>query len=58
VSNSTKDYGAASGSAMQKYQHLIIGDTSLWFLIKFELIQLFASWVPGALGLLKRGFRL
>ena len=54
MSNSSKDYGGASGSALKKYQHLIIGDTSLWFLIKFELIQLFASWVPGALGLVLR----
>lgn len=56
VANSSKDYGGASGSAIKKYQHLIIGETSLWFLIKFELIQLFASWVPGALGLLLRKF--
>lgn len=41
-------------STMQRYQDLALGTTSLWYLIKFELIMLFASWVPGALGLALR----
>ncbi|MEM7359443.1 MAG: hypothetical protein AAF431_10110 [Pseudomonadota bacterium] len=43
-----------SKSAMQRYQDLALGSNSLWYLIKFELIMLFASWVPGALGLFLR----
>lgn len=41
-------------SAFQRYQDLALGTNSLWYLIKYELILLFASWVPGALGLLLR----
>ena len=43
-----------SKSTMQRYQDLALGTDSLWYLLKFELIMLFASWVPGALGLLLR----
>lgn len=52
--NSSKFYGSAKGSALKKYQQLIVGESGIWFLIKFELIQLFASWVPGAVGLVLR----
>lgn len=41
-------------SAFQKYQELIIGRTGWWHLIKYELIMLFFSATPGALGLLLR----
>lgn len=41
-------------SAMQRYQTLAIGADSLWYLFKYELIMLFFSWVPGALGLVLR----
>jgi acetyltransferase-like isoleucine patch superfamily enzyme len=44
----------ASKSTMRRYQDLALGSSSLWYLIKFELIMLFCSWVPGALGLLLR----
>lgn len=44
----------SSKSTMQRYQDLALGSSSLWYLIKFELIMLLASWVPGALGLLLR----
>lgn len=44
----------SSKSTMQRYQELALGSSSLWYLIKYELIMLFASWVPGALGLLLR----
>ncbi len=43
-----------SKSTMQRYQDLALGTSSLWYLIKFELIMLFSSWVPGALGLVLR----
>jgi len=43
-----------SKSALQRYQMLALGSFSVWYLIKFELIMLFTSWVPGALGLMLR----
>ncbi|NNC98727.1 MAG: acyltransferase [Gammaproteobacteria bacterium] len=44
----------SSKSAIQRYQDLALGTSSTWYLIKFELIMLFTSWVPGALGLVLR----
>lgn len=41
-------------SSVQKYQELIIGRNGWWALIKYELIMLFCSAIPGALGLLLR----
>ena len=43
-------------SARQKYQELIIGKRGWLALLKYELVILFASWVPGVLGLVLRGF--
>ena len=43
-------------SAMKRYQSLAIGTDSLWYLIKYELIVMFVSWLPGALGLVLRKF--
>jgi len=43
-----------SKSAFARYQDLALGSNSFWYLIKYELIMLFASWVPGALGLVLR----
>ncbi len=43
-----------SGSKRQKYQQMIIGRSGWGALIKYELIVLFSSWVPGALGLALR----
>ncbi len=37
-----------------KYQDLIVGRRGWWPLIKYELVLLLSSWVPGALGLLLR----
>jgi len=45
-----------SKSTMQRYQELALGTSSIWYLLKFELIMLVASWVPGALGLVLRKF--
>ena len=42
-------------SKMQKYQELIIGQSELWTLIKYELIMMLCNAMPGALGLLLVG---
>lgn len=52
--HSNKAISGASGSAFAKYRQLIVGERSLGFLVKYELIMLFSSWVPGALGLFLR----
>lgn len=44
----------SSKSTVQRYQELALGSNSIWYLLKFELIMLFSSWVPGALGLALR----
>ncbi len=41
-------------SALRKYQDVIVGSTSLWYTIKFELILWLGGALPGALGLLAR----
>lgn len=42
-------------SAFAKYQELYVGSSSLWFLLKYELITSLFGPLPGALGLLLRG---
>jgi acetyltransferase-like isoleucine patch superfamily enzyme len=37
-----------------KYRELVIGRPGVWPLVKYELVMLLSSWVPGALGLLLR----
>ncbi|MDZ7291257.1 MAG: acyltransferase [candidate division KSB1 bacterium] len=49
-----KELFDARKSKLAKYKELILGETSTWFLIKYELITLLVSWVPGALGLVLR----
>lgn len=44
----------AGRSAFSKYQDLVLGSRSLVRLLLYELVMLFTSWVPGALGLLLR----
>ena len=44
----------SSQSSFSRYQALAIGSDSLWYLLKFELIMLLFSRIPGALGLLLR----
>ena len=46
----------AKESKSQKYQRLFVGQLGYRALIKYELITMFTSWVPGALGLLLRSF--
>jgi acetyltransferase-like isoleucine patch superfamily enzyme len=41
-------------SPLQKYQDTVIGKLGIGYLLKFELIMLCCSWVPGALGFLFR----
>ncbi len=44
-------YSEGSGSSLQKYRRVFIGDEGWLFLLRYEFVMLFASWVPGALGL-------
>lgn len=41
-------------SSLKKYLSLFIGKKSLWQFIKYEIIVILFSWIPGALGLLLR----
>lgn len=41
-------------TSMQKYQDMVIGSRAIWTLVRYELIVLFVSSIPGALGLLLR----
>ncbi len=45
-----------SKSSFARYQDLALGSDSVWYLIKYELIMLVSSWIPGALGLVLRKF--
>jgi len=45
-----------SKSSLQRYQLLALGNSSWWYLIKYEFAMMFASWVPGALGFALRKF--
>jgi acetyltransferase-like isoleucine patch superfamily enzyme len=44
----------AGGSALRKYQDLVVGSRSLGRLVLHELVLLASSWVPGAFGLVLR----
>ncbi len=41
-------------SLLSKYASLFVGERGLWKLVRFELVNLFFSWIPGALGLWAR----
>lgn len=41
-------------SKLQRYQALVVGEKGIWSLFKYELVTLFSTWIPGALGLLLR----
>lgn len=49
-----KELTSAQGSRWRKYQNLVIGQSSLTSLIKYEAITLLSTWIPGALGLFLR----
>lgn len=53
-SNTQEDLRAEGKSSAAKYRALVIGRDGLWPLIRHELVMLFTSWVPGALGLAGR----
>ena len=44
----------SSGGGADKYRALIIGRPGIGALVAYELVTLFSSWVPGALGLVLR----
>jgi acetyltransferase-like isoleucine patch superfamily enzyme len=46
--------GAHAGSALHKYQDLVVGGRGVWELLLFELVTMLTSWVPGAVGLVLR----
>ncbi len=41
-------------SALKKYSALFIGKENIWQILKYELITLLFSWIPGALGIILR----
>lgn len=43
------------GSPARKYQHMVVGSDRWWDLIRYELVVLLASRMPGALGVFLRG---
>lgn len=45
---------ADPGSRLGRYQDLVVGRRGLWPLLRFELVILLVSWIPGALGLFLR----
>ncbi|MCM2256203.1 MAG: hypothetical protein NDJ94_11085 [Vicinamibacteria bacterium] len=49
-----QDALGTGGSALAKYQDLVVGSRSLGALILHELVVTLTSWVPGALGLVLR----
>ena len=53
ITDIQKEFGAAR-SARERYAELVIGERGWWPLIRYELVMLVCSWVPGALGLFLR----
>jgi acetyltransferase-like isoleucine patch superfamily enzyme len=49
-----KELFGKKGGKLAKYRELVLGTSSLWYLVKYELIMLLSSWVPGALGMFLR----
>ena len=43
-------------SKAERYADLVVGERGWWPLLRYELVVLLASWVPGALGLVLRGW--
>ncbi|MDP3980823.1 MAG: acyltransferase [Chlamydiota bacterium] len=44
------------GSKLKQYGELVVGSANFWVILKFELITLLFSWIPGAFGLGLRSF--
>src|ERR671912_65864 len=53
ITDIQKEFGA-SRSKRQRYADLVVGEPGLWPLVRYELVMLSCSWVPGALGLFLR----
>jgi len=51
-----KELHSAGESRVAKYRRLVVGKTGYADLIRYELITLSSTWVPGALGLFLRSF--
>ena len=49
-----QEWGGRRGSALGKYQDLVVGSRSLGRPLAYELVVTLTSWVPGALGLVLR----
>ena len=45
---------AVDKSKIRKYQDLVIGQSGVFSLLRYEIISLLSTWVPGALGLFLR----
>lgn len=43
-------------SKVERYMDLVVGERGWWALARYEAVTLLASWVPGALGLVLRGW--
>ena len=54
IDNVPREVFDASKSKRQKYQDLVIGQPGWWPLLRYELIILLSSRIPGALGLFLR----
>ncbi len=50
-----RESGRTDKSKLRQYQDMVVGSRSFWFLLKFELVALLFSRVPGALGIFLRG---
>lgn len=53
ITDIQKEFGAAR-SKRERYADLVIGESGWWPLLRYELVMLLSSWVPGALGLFLR----
>jgi acetyltransferase-like isoleucine patch superfamily enzyme len=53
ITDIQKEFGARR-SRRQRYADLVVGEDGLWPLVRYELVLLLSSWVPGALGLVLR----
>ncbi|MBA3885263.1 MAG: acyltransferase [Acidobacteria bacterium] len=53
ITDIQKEFGAGR-SRRQRYADLVVGEDGLWPLVRYELVLLLSSWVPGALGLFLR----
>lgn len=49
-----QEWGRRRGSALRKYQDLVVGSRGLGRLLLYEAVVTLTSWVPGALGLVLR----